>query len=80
VVALEMISQRLGGQVAAGLAKTLQLQDTEGTKFLSSHGPMDELHLNEISSVLDSITDPKVGNLISNAVAVNFKLFAAMLS
>jgi len=80
VFALEMISQRLGGQVGKGIAKALKLEEGKGTKFLSSHGPLDEGHLVEISTAINSISDPRVANQMSNAVMVNYRLFAAMLS
>jgi pyrroloquinoline quinone (PQQ) biosynthesis protein C len=80
VFALELISQRLGGRVSAGVAKALNLEGTHGTTFLSSHGTMDEGHLKEMSRAIDSIADPAVGEIMANAVAVNFALFAAMLS
>jgi pyrroloquinoline quinone (PQQ) biosynthesis protein C len=80
VFALEMISQRLGGQVSKGIAKALKLEEGKGTKFLSSHGPLDEGHLVEISAAIDSISDPTIAKLMSNAVMVNYRLFAAMLS
>lgn len=80
VFALEMISQRLGGHVSKGVAKALELDDGEGTKFLSSHGALDEEHLIKISAAINSITDPKVCGLLSNAVMMNYRLFGAMLS
>ncbi|HEX7641980.1 MAG TPA: iron-containing redox enzyme family protein [Noviherbaspirillum sp.] len=80
VFALEMISQRLGSQVSKGVAKALKLAEGQGTRFLSSHGPMDADHLVEISGAINSISDPKVAKLMSNAVMVNYRLFAAMLS
>ena len=68
------------GRATDGITNALGLEEKTGVKFLMSHGALDAEHLNELSSVLNGITDPKVCNMISNAVAVNLKLFQAILS
>lgn len=74
------ISLSVAPKLNKGVAKALQLSSDAGTKFLSSHGALDEGHLVKISSAIDSIQDPKVGHWVSNAVMINYRLFEAMLS
>jgi pyrroloquinoline quinone (PQQ) biosynthesis protein C len=79
VYVLEAIASRLAGRAGMGVAKALNLQldPPVGVKFLSTHGPMDAGHLDELEKVMAGIKDERTADVVSNACRVNFHLFSA---
>ncbi|MEC5217013.1 pyrroloquinoline quinone (PQQ) biosynthesis protein C [Actimicrobium sp. GrIS 1.19] len=77
---LEIVSSVYGGQVAGAVAGGLGMELPKGFSFLDSHASMDVEHMARLRTLLQTIEDPAVQELVINAIQMNFYLFTQFLS
>jgi len=76
---LEIISSVYGGQVATSIAEGMNMPLPEGFTFLESHASMDLDHMANLRTLLGTIEDPAVQQVVTYSIEMNFYLFIAFL-
>ncbi len=77
---LEIISSVYGGQVATSIADGFKMPLSDGGfTFLDSHAEMDKDHMANLHTVLQTIEDLDVQEIVVNAIEMNFYLFTEFL-
>jgi pyrroloquinoline quinone (PQQ) biosynthesis protein C len=77
--ALELISSVYSGQLATSISLSLDLPMSKGFTFLDSHSAMDLDHIAALRELLQTIKDPKVQEIIIDAIRINFYMFVQFL-
>ena len=77
---LEIISSVYGGQVSGAISAGLNMPLPHGFSFLDSHASMDLDHMEKLRTLLQTIEDVGVQELVINAIQMNFYLFTQFLN
>ncbi len=80
IYVLEIMSSVYGGKVADAISQSIRLPLTQGFCFLSSHAELDEDHMGELRTLIQSVHDPELQKIIVYSVRLNFYLFRQVLS
>ena len=69
---LEVVASVYGGPFAAAIKDSLLLEGERGISFINSHAEMDTLHMVELKTVLNKVTDEAAREAIVESTLVNF--------
>lgn len=78
VYVLEEIAANYASRVARRVAERLGITSGEGFSFLSSHGEMDQVHVEEFKDLTDFCTRRADQDALIEAARVNYALFGAL--
>lgn len=70
--ALEVVASVYGGPFASAIKESLLLEGERGVSFINSHAEMDTLHMAELKTVLNQVTDEVAREAIVESTLVNF--------
>lgn len=77
---LEIISSVYGGQVATSISKGLNMELPDGFTFLESHASMDLDHMAKLRTLLQTIKDERIQEIVINSIHMNFYHFIQFLT
>jgi Iron-containing redox enzyme len=70
--ALEVIASVYGGTFSSAIKESLLLEGERGVSFISSHATMDIVHMAQLRTVMNTITDDATRDAVTEATLVNF--------